>query len=268
MRRLVWIVLSLLLWPQLAAAQSAARCAGTDLLARMETADPAAHAALFRRAHAAANARGKFWRVSRDGVPPSYLFGTFHDTGIARQPLDPAVARALFGVSGPAALDASRHWLHHPGSTVTVNLLPGRDLAATEQSLMDLAKNEPRAQLRNALTRLLPNRLAAAVVGHLELDGSTRMATLTREVRRRLARSLLAWPLPVLESRGYRYAEVTAGGVPLAEIDPATLGSRRCPGLHLAGEILDVDGRIGGFNFQWAWSSGWVAAAGVTGTRA
>ena len=95
MRRLVWIVLSLFLWPQLAAAQSAARCAGTDLLALMETADPAAHAALFRRAHAAANARGKFWRVSRDGVPPSYLFGTFHDTGIARQPLDPAVARAL-----------------------------------------------------------------------------------------------------------------------------------------------------------------------------
>jgi hypothetical protein len=99
MRRLVWIVLSLFLWPQLAAAQSAtqsaARCAGTDLLALMETADPAAHAALFRRAHAAANARGKFWRVSRDGVPPSYLFGTFHDTGIARRPLDPAVARAL-----------------------------------------------------------------------------------------------------------------------------------------------------------------------------
>jgi len=95
MRRLIWIVLSLLLWPQLAAAQSAAGCAGTDLVAQLKAADPAAHAGLFRRAHAVANGRGKFWRVSRDGVPPSYLFGTFHDTGIARRPLDARVARAL-----------------------------------------------------------------------------------------------------------------------------------------------------------------------------
>ena len=95
MRRLIWIVLSLLLWPQLAAAQSAAGCAGTDLMAQLKTADPAAHAGLFRRAHAVANGRGKFWRVSRGGAPPSYLFGTFHDTGIARRPLDATVARAL-----------------------------------------------------------------------------------------------------------------------------------------------------------------------------
>ncbi len=103
MRRLIWIVLSLFLWPQLAAAQSAgqsaAGCAGTDLLAELKTAHPAAHAGLFRRAHAVANGRGKFWRVSRpetiNAVPPSYLFGTFHDTGIARRPLDPTVARAL-----------------------------------------------------------------------------------------------------------------------------------------------------------------------------
>ena len=91
MRRFIWIALGLFLWPQLAAAQ----CAGTDLLARLESDDPTAHADLFRRAHAVANGRGKFWRVSRDGAPPSYLFGTFHDTGIARRPLDPTVARAL-----------------------------------------------------------------------------------------------------------------------------------------------------------------------------
>jgi uncharacterized protein YbaP (TraB family) len=103
MRRFFWIILSLFLWPQLAAAQSAAQsaagCAGTDLLAQLKTTDPAAHAGLFRRAHAVANGRGTFWRVSRpatiDGAPPSYLFGTFHDTGIARRPLDPTVARAL-----------------------------------------------------------------------------------------------------------------------------------------------------------------------------
>ncbi len=91
MHRLIWIVLSLFLWPQLAAAQ----CAGTDLLAGLKSADPAAHADLFKRAHAVANGRGKFWRVSREGAPPSYLFGTFHDTGIARLPLEVTVARAL-----------------------------------------------------------------------------------------------------------------------------------------------------------------------------
>jgi uncharacterized protein YbaP (TraB family) len=99
MRQLIGIVLSLFLWPQLVAAQSATQpatgCAGTDLLAQMRTADPAAHAALFARAHAVPNGRGKFWRVSGNDLAPSYLFGTFHDTGVARRPLDPAVAQAL-----------------------------------------------------------------------------------------------------------------------------------------------------------------------------
>jgi hypothetical protein len=95
MRRTIGFALGLFLWPLLGLQGAAAQCAGTDLLARMETADPAGHAALFRRAHEVRNPRGKFWRVRRDGAPDSYLFGTFHDTGIARQPLDPAVARAL-----------------------------------------------------------------------------------------------------------------------------------------------------------------------------
>ena len=85
------------------------------------------------------------------------------------------------------------------------------------------------------------------------------MAHLTREDRRRLAHALVATPIEVEDSRGYAHAEVTAGGVPLDEIDTATMESRRRPGLYLVGEILDVDGRLGGFNFQWAWSSGWVA---------
>ena len=71
--------------------------------------------------------------------------------------------------------------------------------------------------------------------------------------------ALTEWPLPVTDTRGYNYAEVTSGGVELTEIDPATMESRVCPGLYLVGEILDVDGRIGGFNFQWAWSTAHVA---------
>ncbi len=69
------------------------------------------------------------------------------------------------------------------------------------------------------------------------------------------------------DTRGYNYAEVTAGGVDLSEIDPATMESRKCPGLFLVGEILDVDGRIGGFNFQWSWSSGTAAGAALRGRR-
>ena len=70
-------------------------------------------------------------------------------------------------------------------------------------------------------------------------------------------------PLPVTGDRGFTHAEVTAGGVPLAEIQLATMASRIVPGLHLCGEICDVDGRIGGYNFQWAWASGYVAGVGV-----
>jgi len=93
------------------------------------------------------------------------------------------------------------------------------------------------------------------------------LARLTRADRRRLAHALVAWPLDVTGSRGYNYAEATAGGVTLDEVDPATMASRRCPGLYLVGEMLDVDGRIGGFNFQWAWSSARVAARALAGTR-
>jgi len=75
--------------------------------------------------------------------------------------------------------------------------------------------------------------------------------------------ALLDTCLPVRGSRGFAYAEVTAGGVPLDQVDSATMESRLCPGLYFAGEILDVDGRLGGFNFQWAWSSAWVAASAI-----
>ncbi len=105
--------------------------------------------------------------------------------------------------------------------------------------------------------------MAAAVLDSLRIDGSVPMAHVRKDQRRKLVHGLLAWPLAVRDSRGYGHAEVTAGGVPLTEIDPRRMASRKCPGLFLVGEILDADGRIGGFNFQWAWASAWVAAAGI-----
>jgi len=98
----------------------------------------------------------------------------------------------------------------------------------------------------------------------LRIAGNTPLSQLAREDRRLLVRALTERPLAVSGTRGYNYAEVTAGGVALAEIDPSTMESRVCKGLYLVGEVLDVDGRIGGFNFQWAWSSARAAARGLS----
>jgi predicted Rossmann fold flavoprotein len=165
-----------------------------------------------------------------------------------------------FGVSGPVVLDASRHWhradLAGQTATVTANLAGGRAFADIER---DLLEGPRRPSVRAALSRLVPAAVADVVLDDVKLDGATSLGALTREDRRRLIHKLTAWRLPVVGSRGYGFAEATAGGVELMEVDAARMESRRAPGLYLAGEVLDVDGRIGGFNFQWAWSTGYVA---------
>ena len=165
-----------------------------------------------------------------------------------------------FGASGPAVLNLSRHWHRATGAIeVQISVLPGETFESLERWLLDEAARRPRAQVVTVLAQRLPQAVAGAWVGLARIDREATMAHLTREDRRRLAHAVLATPLEVEDSRGYGYAEVTAGGVPLDEIDTATMESRRQRGLFFTGEILDVDGRLGGFNFQWAWSSGWVA---------
>jgi predicted Rossmann fold flavoprotein len=172
-----------------------------------------------------------------------------------------------FGVSGPVALNLSRHWararLEGQEAAVTLNFLPGVRFETAEERLVQTSLERPRTSLRSALAEPLPASTALALVDSLKLDPDLKLAHLTRDARRRLAHALTAWPLPVTDTRGFGYAEVTAGGVRLTEIDPGTMRSRRCPGVYLVGEILDVDGRLGGFNFQWAWSSAFVAAKSV-----
>ena len=105
----------------------------------------------------------------------------------------------------------------------------------------------------------MPASVARAVLDLAQVDASGALAQLTRDARRKVVHLATALPVDVTGSRGYTHAEATAGGVSLDEIDPATMASHVCAGLYLAGEMLDVDGRLGGFNFQWAWSSGYVA---------
>jgi predicted Rossmann fold flavoprotein len=174
-----------------------------------------------------------------------------------------------FGVSGPAALDASRHWLRARADglegALSASFLPGMTFEDVETWLLHRGRDRPRVSLATVLAERLPAALAEAAATALGISPKTTLSQLRREERRLLIRGLLDWPLPVRDSRGYDFAEVTAGGVPLPEVDPRTLESRACPGLHLVGEMLDVDGRIGGFNFQWAWSTAFVAARGLTG---
>jgi predicted Rossmann fold flavoprotein len=168
-----------------------------------------------------------------------------------------------FGVSGPVAMNASRHWLRaqlerRPAS-VTISFRPGRRFDDVDAEWQQLAATSPRASVQSTLATMVPASVAAAILEHLGIDGAAALAHFGRDDRRRLSHALVEWVLPVVDSRGYSFAEATAGGIVLSELDPATMESRVCPGLYCVGEIVDVDGRIGGFNFQWAWSSGFVA---------
>jgi predicted Rossmann fold flavoprotein len=168
-----------------------------------------------------------------------------------------------FGVSGPAVMDASRHWVmaHESGLSpiLKCNLLPGESFERVEQWLIESTGRRPKASMMTHVSQRFTERVAAALLRHAGIDPTTVAAQLTRESRRALVHVLTALVLPVTQHRGWNYAEVTAGGVPLTEIDFRTMQSRKVPGLYLAGEVLDCEGRIGGFNFQWAWATGFLA---------
>ncbi len=168
-----------------------------------------------------------------------------------------------FGVSGPVVLDMSRHWLRNPGARLTLNFCPGRTFDDVDRWWTGRASARPQTTVSTQLATIVPASVANALLERTRIDAAATLAHFSRDDRRRLAHALIEWPLDVKGDRGYNFAEVTAGGVSLDEIDPATMQSRVCPGLFLVGEILDVDGRIGGFNFQWAWSSARVAAAAL-----
>jgi predicted Rossmann fold flavoprotein len=167
---------------------------------------------------------------------------------------------AHFGYSGPAALDLSRHWHRAEGHArrVTASFAPGERREALERAWIE-GSSDPRRTVRRWLGARVPERMAGLLCGSGALDGARPLGQVPREARGAVLRSLLERELPVSGTLGYEKAEVTAGGVPLAEVDPSTLESRLVPGLYLCGEVLDVEGRLGGFNFQWAWSSGTVA---------
>ena len=170
---------------------------------------------------------------------------------------------AHFGLTGPAAMDISRHlrdYPEHAPRKLTANLLPGETFEQLDQDLLDMTRKHPTRTVTALLKRRLPDRFAEALLDRfLGIALDLPLSRLSKDDRKALCHALTALPLPVVGDRGFKYAEVTAGGVPMVEVQTATMASKPCAGLYLCGEILDVDGRIGGYNFQWAWCTGRLA---------
>lgn len=174
------------------------------------------------------------------------------------------------GYSGPAALDLSRHWLRAAAATsrrVTLSVLPGTSLEVLTEAWLQAQREEPKKTARRFFAARMPERLAEALCAESGIAAATPLGQVDKARRTAVLACALERELPVTGTLGFEKAEVTAGGVPLGEVDASTLESRRVPGLFLCGEILDVDGRLGGFNFQWAWSSGHVAGAAAARGR-
>jgi predicted Rossmann fold flavoprotein len=169
------------------------------------------------------------------------------------------------GYSGPAALDVSHVLVRsrlegESGATLKVRWT-GWDDAQWETAL----RPEGTRTVGGVLRRVLPDRLAEALLRYVEVDPAQSLAQLRRDERLRVIDLLVRGAMPWSGDEGYRKAEVTGGGVSLAEVDPRTMGSRRHPGLYIAGEALDAFGPIGGYNFYWAWATG--RAAGLAAGR-
>ena len=168
-----------------------------------------------------------------------------------------------FGLSGPGVLDISRWYLdakhEDPGATLVINWLGGSSFEELDRELQELGKRSIVGYLKD----LVPDRLARALCERAGIDPTAPGHAITRDQRRSLIHVLIECPISIERDRGFTFAEVTAGGVPLSEVSTSSMASRECDNLWIIGEILDVDGRIGGFNFQWAWASGTVAGRSI-----
>jgi len=166
-----------------------------------------------------------------------------------------------FGCSGPTAMNVSRCFSDRDAKSaamLSVDLLPDVSREACEQWLLDSAKESNRT-IANVLSQRIPKRIASTLLSVLGSNNEVHTSELSKKLRSGLVERLKALLVPIHGTRGYPKAEVTAGGVSLGEVNFQDMQSRKMPGLYFAGEILDLDGPIGGFNFQAAWSTGHTA---------
>ena len=160
------------------------------------------------------------------------------------------------GLSGPAILQISSYW--REGTEIAIDLLPGTDvLDALRTARQGSGKQSP----HNFLATLLPRRLAKEIADTSDYAGT--LGGQSDEKLRKLAAQVNDWRIVPAGTEGYRTAEVTLGGVDTRDLDSKTMQARSVPGLYFIGEVVDVTGWLGGYNFQWAWSSGWCAGQAV-----
>lgn len=163
------------------------------------------------------------------------------------------------GLSGPAVLQLSSYW--HPGEFVSVNLLPDTDL---DGLLKQQRSAHPNQSLKNTLAMVLPKRLVECLQ-QLEQIPDVTLKQLTARQQSELTQTLQNWQVQPNGTEGYRTAEVTLGGVDTNELSSRTMQARKVSGLYFIGEVMDVSGWLGGYNFQWAWSSAWACAQDLVG---
>jgi len=156
------------------------------------------------------------------------------------------------GLSGPSILQISSYW--REGEAITVNMAPSEDVAAR---LLAAKTENGKQAVHTALGHIIPRRLAEVICAREGLAG--KLAEVGDKKLRAMAETVNAWTVKPVGSEGYRTAEVTLGGVDTAALDQQTMEAKSIPGLFFIGEVVDVTGWLGGYNFQWAWSSGWAA---------
>ena len=160
------------------------------------------------------------------------------------------------GISGPSILQISSFWKH--GKEITINLLPEKNV---NEILKTRRIDTPKQSVSNILSDYLPNRLALAICHKLKIID--KIADTSNENINKIAQSINKWTIIPTGTEGYKTAEVTLGGVDTKEISSSTMECKKQPGLYFIGEVLDVTGHLGGHNFQWAWSSGYLAGQNV-----
>ena len=209
---------------------------------------------------------------TRAALVPFTFTGAFHDmsqrlSGVSVEAClecrDQAFADdVLFthrGMSGPAALQISSFW--QPGDELSVTLLPSTSIS---DALLDAKSNQPRATLRTALARLMPKALVAELQSLFWSEhGETPLNEIPDATLKRIGEDLSGWRVKPAATEGYRTAEVTLGGVDTRGLSSKTMEAGTTSGLFFIGEVVDVTGHLGGFNFQWAWSSGYAAGMAV-----
>ncbi len=169
-----------------------------------------------------------------------------------------------FGLSGPVALDISRTITGHPepmSLDLECDFLPTKTADEIDSGLASEAASDGKKQLVGMLSRIVPRRLAEALLEQAGVSGEVKAAELSKQLRRQLVDAIKRTRIPVSGTRGFKKAEVTAGGVSLREVDSSSMQSKLVENLFLAGEVLDLDGPIGGFNFQAAFSTAWLAGS-------